>query len=1056
MASTALPAAPAAAGSAVFRCTVCGSNFTRREHLKRHARSHTREKPFRCGTCGKSFSRSDILSRHAASHDPDVTRPARLDAPRACRQCVATHVRCNRGYPCRRCQERHLECAYPHSSRTQATAAHGEEAVVEDVRAGSSGAETVVAPEMLPVSMDGGLAGDGQGNTDATSVGAPWLDDGVIADQGAMPSLVGTSGVAAVYGFDLGSSSDRRVASLLSTNWMSPPYETTMDWSRLLEPYVNDPAQSFFLGPAEPDTTDGNMNWPTEPSPASDMQLVGVGLEPAHLQSVAVAHASELAPPSPPDRPRSSSLRESEPVARPSTESASTIGRFYVDGGGARAPFNGHRHALHARPAGGLSAASQTSPFYEAPSRSSTAGPVASTSHLVTERAYANMVCCLQGEVPPPPHPRPDSELLALDITDLPLLEAFRTYATAYFDKFHPAFSFLRRRSFASEAASHWILLLAVATVGATYADAPPDARRHRSLLRSLLGRVLDHRMNRRCEEEPGGRWVPPLTDNNGRTCFDDLPTLQATILHVICLMHSGETALMRRAFLERHRLAEACDAMHLLSREPAAQGKRADDWLTREARRRTGMMIWLLDALLAYEFDCNTLLRLSDAQAFLPCCECLWESEPYTDGSATDDAAAACVPSIRLSRSDSCDADAHRPAHVHTVTLTEALEMLYMEKRLPAHVGEFANLLLIHAVYRQTTETRARSRTQLASWTPSADVQARASAGHDDNASTDADNNNNSNNNDDADDEESWLQRKPLLSRWRNSASDCLDVLHWCANAKAAQAAGWEHPTILHLHLARLVLLTPTRSIQVLADEAAGGSNSSSGPGSSSRTRADNARRTRARSRILQWAVRDQFKARLSLIHAGALLWHVRRFSSRGFLEPFAIYRATLAVWAYGVAAQVVPLPEPSGTAVRPHPNTLGGSSSSTSTSSNSSNGEDGHNSSGRAPVTALEVPEPSIFYLDRPLDDELVQTYVRLGHGMTACMLRVGNICSPGAPAKMLQEGIQLLVGGAGKGQAGAAAAAADGAYADKPGMWGIEHSYAASLRHLLASTQ
>lgn len=45
-------------------------------------------------------------------------------------------------------------------------------------------------------------------------------------------------------------------------------------------------------------------------------------------------------------------------------------------------------------------------------------------------------------------------------------------------------------------------------------------------------------------------------------------------------------------------------------------------------------------------------------------------------------------------------------------------------------------------------------------------------------------------------------------------------------------------------------------------------------------------------------------------------------------------------------------------------------------------------------------EEPEPSFLHLDRPLDDELVQIFVRLGHKMSAYMSKVGNMRGRGAP--------------------------------------------------------
>lgn len=41
----------------------CGRLFKRLEHLKRHVRTHTQERPYQCNACGKAFSRSDNLAQ---------------------------------------------------------------------------------------------------------------------------------------------------------------------------------------------------------------------------------------------------------------------------------------------------------------------------------------------------------------------------------------------------------------------------------------------------------------------------------------------------------------------------------------------------------------------------------------------------------------------------------------------------------------------------------------------------------------------------------------------------------------------------------------------------------------------------------------------------------------------------------------------------------------------------------------------------------------------------------------------------------------------------------
>jgi len=51
-----------------FKCQYCNKTFDRRDVLNDHVRNHTGEKPFECQTCKKKFTRGFVLLRHMRTH----------------------------------------------------------------------------------------------------------------------------------------------------------------------------------------------------------------------------------------------------------------------------------------------------------------------------------------------------------------------------------------------------------------------------------------------------------------------------------------------------------------------------------------------------------------------------------------------------------------------------------------------------------------------------------------------------------------------------------------------------------------------------------------------------------------------------------------------------------------------------------------------------------------------------------------------------------------------------------------------------------------------------
>ncbi|CAA9961592.1 Fungal trans domain containing protein [Pyrenophora teres f. maculata] len=684
---------------------------------------------------------------------------------------------------------------------------------------------------------------------------------------------------------------------LLDTNWLSPQYRDPADMDAFLMNLANG-------------THDNVEHWACPAALTTPEQEATVTIQPPLHTNLTNLNTT------------------------PSTWNATSMfpskasrNRYYVDGTGARAPFGGKTQDSNS---------SESTQLHETEANiPNTPDEIFEAISLCPPEAYRSLLDGIATER--------NSGLVEIEPSDLPTQIQICICVGHYFEKFHPVFPFLRRSSFAHDASNNWHLLLAVAVVGSKYMYHSPNSQLKASLHRLLSLILTRYKYGLESVGEVNDAdadYIPGCTTSN--IVCPKLSMIQAGILNIVCLLHSGKKLAMEQAFVNRHYLIEACHTMELLANttrfgsliDLTRSGPDHIDsaWLAKESRVRTGMMIWTLDTLFVYEFQAKPLMRLDDIDAVLPCHEDIWEQPS----------------SMQQGRRT-----------LTNMTLAKALEILYVEKKLPPHLGTFSTGLLISAICQNTKDILTRDRIRLNSWTPTALPQDHLGlpSVH-----------------------QEWLPRTQLASKWRNSACDCLDILHWPANGTTARNGGFENHIILQLHLARLLILVPVDSVQIFAAAYAPDGYVASGENHGQEL-------ATARFKVMQWAVQDHCKARLALVHCGALFWHVRRYSSGSPLEPYAVYIATLILWAFCACMKVPGAVE----AIDPE---------------------------------SQDAPDPSFLHLDRPLDDELVQTYVQVGHKMSAYIANVGSLEATDAPTRIAKEGALLL--------------------AKHSSMWGIERSY------------
>ncbi|KAI2792885.1 C2H2 finger domain transcription factor dvrA [Penicillium oxalicum] len=226
-----------------FFCTdfpPCNLSFTRSEHLARHIRKHTGERPFQCH-CSRRFSRLDNLRQHAQTVHVNEEIPG--DSLAATGTRFQRQVRTDRSEPIDleyRVHRIHVQSSARASSTTSATH-HGE----RPRGSSTSGLRADGEPPSTPPGQSRGLPGPSAGGSPYTPSHA------YAAGPGASPQYASPMSSAATQGFWEGKTAARRLSVPSSSNpflaqhggTYPPPYGSPA----VHHPYAN--AAGVFASP---------------------------------------------------------------------------------------------------------------------------------------------------------------------------------------------------------------------------------------------------------------------------------------------------------------------------------------------------------------------------------------------------------------------------------------------------------------------------------------------------------------------------------------------------------------------------------------------------------------------------------------------------------------------------------------------------------------------------------------------------------------------------------------------------------------------------------------
>jgi hypothetical protein len=385
------------------------------------------------------------------------------------------------------------------------------------------------------------------------------------------------------------------MAPLSCINWMSPPHQDPFDWDNqpVFTPYLENAASNTTAFPLTlasfPTATSGSaVQAPTSaagivrpPEPSDSVASLGGSL--SNITDGLSAHQSVTG------------SYGTEPFEDDTDETPATSpkGAFYIDGEGYRAPFRGLSRQRHSS----IRISDLTNPVIEQDGdnerHASQANvpmlprPTHRPTGLPTAEAYRSLLHNAKSE----------SHRLAIDLdfVAFPSLKHVQAFVRMYFIKFHPIFPIIQRSGFGAEAGVHWLLLLAMSVVGASYVTDQQAAEGRRCLTRILWAVTL-----RQSRIAFSGEEMDYIHHQISPGC--QVSVLQAYLLTITSMMASEESQARAISVL-RYSAMESIQELGILASaadHEEYRGEHGDpeallnDWTRQQAHIRSAFMFWV------------------------------------------------------------------------------------------------------------------------------------------------------------------------------------------------------------------------------------------------------------------------------------------------------------------------------------------------------------------------------------------------------------------------------------------------------------------------------